>query len=624
MRSPRTSRITQLLAAAALASPAYAQGPEARQPLENVPLEALFHADVLPQGEAPSHRLVIKFVDAARVRAEAGELTSLGEHELAAVNAIASEHQLAFARLIDLPDEALLELEGRAALLSGKQQADLAGIVRVEIAAEHADDPSHLEDVGRALRVLPIVEYAYIETLFIPPPGDIAPTTPNLSGFQTYRLGNPGMDVNYAWSLDARGAGVRLSDCEYGWRATHEDLNDIDLHLEPGQIIEPALPADWREHGTAAIGVTSSVANSYGCSGTVIDADVYTFPEWTTVGPRRVACVASAISASAEGDVVQLEMQAVGPGGGFAPAEVDPSLFLVVQTGTNAGVLVVGASGNGLQDLDSAPYAAWMGWGDSGAILVGGGVPNIVHNHDLLSSYGSRVNLHGWGFGVFTLGYGTYATYGGDENQRYVDSFAGTSAATPFVSGAAVALQGKFKELTGGVLTPLEIREHLIATGIPQGAGPNVGPLPDMREALDALFGPEITNYCVSTPNSSGSAAVMSASGTADAAINDLVLSAGPGPVGQPGLFYYGPGEIQLSFGNGFRCVIGAQVQRLFPVSAFAANGIMSYTLDLAAAPTSAIIAPGSTWKFQAWFRDPLAGASGFDLSDGLSIRFAL
>jgi len=612
-----------LLAATLLVGAAQGQELAAREPLENVPLEALFHPQVERQGDQPSHRLVIKFMDAARVRAEAGELTSLTGHELAAVHAIAIQHELGFTRLIDVPDEALLELEGRAAARTGRQQADLAGIVAVDVAPENRDDPSHLEDVGRELRALAVVEYAYIETLFVPPPGDIAPTTPSLTSWQTYRGANPGMDVNYAWSVGARGAGVRLSDCEYDWKAGHEDLNDIDLHLEPGQVVTPALPADWREHGTAAIGVTSSVDNAYGCSGTVPDADVYTFPEWTVAGPRRVACVTSAVAGSAEGDVVMLEMQTTGPGGNFVPAEFDPSLFLVVQTGTNAGVVVIGASGNGGQDLDSAPFAGWMGWGDSGAILVGGGFPTISHNHDSLSSYGSRVNLQGWGWAVFTLGYGSFAAYGGDENQEYTDFFSGTSAATPFVAGAAVAVQARFKEQSGGVMSPLELRDHLIATGIPQGGGGHVGPLPDMRAALEALFGPEIVNYCTSSPNSSGGAAVMSVGGTADVAINDLVLTAGPAPAGQPGLFYYGEGEVQLPFGNGFRCVTGSQIHRLFPIAFVDLTGVMSYSLDLAAAPTNAVIAPGSTWKFQAWFRDPAGGAAGFDLSDGLSIRFA-
>ena len=32
---------------------------------------------------------------------------------------------------------------------------------------------------------------------------------------------------------------------------------------------------------------------------------------------------------------------------------------------------------------------------------------------------------------------------------------------------------------------------------------------------------------------------------------------------------------------------------------------------------------PGATWNFQRWSRDPAAGGSAFNLSNGLSITFA-
>ena len=39
--------------------------------------------------------------------------------------------------------------------------------------------------------------------------------------------------------------------------------------------------------------------------------------------------------------------------------------------------------------------------------------------------------------------------------------------------------------------------------------------------------------------------------------------------------------------------------------------------------PTAAgTMTPGSTWHFQAWFRDPAGGGAFFDLSDGLTITF--
>ena len=39
--------------------------------------------------------------------------------------------------------------------------------------------------------------------------------------------------------------------------------------------------------------------------------------------------------------------------------------------------------------------------------------------------------------------------------------------------------------------------------------------------------------------------------------------------------------------------------------------------------PVHAPVAAGATLNFQAWFRDPAAGMTGFNFSDGLSVTFA-
>ena len=127
------------------------------------------------------------------------------------------------------------------------------------------------------------------------------------------------------------------------------------------------------------------------------------------------------------------------------------------------------------------------------------------------------------------------------------------------------------------------------------------------------------TTYCTALPNSSALPALMSASGSTSVAANDLVLRAAPLP-DQPGLFYYGPMQIFVPFGNGFRCV-GGTVGRL-PITV-ATNGELVHALDNTAPPNgSVVITSGSTWNFQAWFRDPPAGGAAFNLSDGLEVSF--
>jgi glucose/arabinose dehydrogenase len=132
-------------------------------------------------------------------------------------------------------------------------------------------------------------------------------------------------------------------------------------------------------------------------------------------------------------------------------------------------------------------------------------------------------------------------------------------------------------------------------------------------------------NFCTSDPNSTGQAALMSASGCNSVATDNLVLEAGPVPVGENGLFYYGPNELGLTFGNGTRCVGGppGQIFRLFPILTSTPGGTFTRGLNISGLPTGGEIDPGTTWKFQAWFRDPSGGGAGFDLSDGLSVTFA-
>jgi len=127
--------------------------------------------------------------------------------------------------------------------------------------------------------------------------------------------------------------------------------------------------------------------------------------------------------------------------------------------------------------------------------------------------------------------------------------------------------------------------------------------------------GPLGTPFCVATPTSCGGAASISAFGSEHLANKNLVLSA-DGVPDQPGIFFFGTSEIQVPFGNGFQCVGGGDIDRLPVVRGSGCR--MTCEVDFAARAALGL-GPG-TWKFQAWFRDPAAGGSAFNLSDGLSV----
>ncbi|MCC6407351.1 MAG: agmatine deiminase family protein [Planctomycetes bacterium] len=124
------------------------------------------------------------------------------------------------------------------------------------------------------------------------------------------------------------------------------------------------------------------------------------------------------------------------------------------------------------------------------------------------------------------------------------------------------------------------------------------------------------TSYCASGAHG----AHIGTTGTQSVAANELVLHALPVPKHVNGIFFYGDLQKQLPFGNGTLCVgATAALARLGPPTNAGIAGELVHALDVTDPPTpSALITPGSTWNFQAWFRD---GAS-FDLSDALQVTF--
>jgi hypothetical protein len=71
-------------------------------------------------------------------------------------------------------------------------------------------------------------------------------------------------------------------------------------------------------------------------------------------------------------------------------------------------------------------------------------------------------------------------------------------------------------------------------------------------------------------------------------------------------------------FGDGFRCA-GGNTTRLNPALFASAQGDIARPLDFHSAPLSSLVA-GDTLVAQFWYRDTAAGASGFNLSDALTV----
>lgn len=437
--------------------------------------------------DGAQHDLIVKFADDQRARVDAsGQLVMIDPARAVTAADLVRRHGLALEPLIRLPERDRRALEQRAEQRSSMRSADLGGFY----VARHHLDPDALVAAANALQTLDSVEYAFLQPVMVPPPGDIAPATSDYSGLQTYRGAQDGIAADYAASIGATGTGVQISDCEYAWDAAHEDLMDIGIEFEPGQTPNNFFP----EHGTAVVGELAAADNGYGMTGLVVDAHIRVFSENTVEsGSRRVAAIAAAAAASQPGDIILLEMQTFGATSEYVPAEWDPAVWTVTRTATDAGVIVVAAAGNGNANLDLPAFADYMARGDSGAIIVGAGVPGtrarVYHPGWWGSTHGSRVNVQGWGDEVPTLAYGDLATVGGDVHQSYTAEFGGTSGASPIVTAAAAAIQSRALAVLERPLTPAEMRALLIDTGKPQldPDDGHIGPLPDLAAALDTI-----------------------------------------------------------------------------------------------------------------------------------------
>ena len=183
---------------------------------------------------------------------------------------------------------------------------------------------------------------------------DAPPITPDLVLRQGYlEIAPAGIDARYAWTQPGgRGTGVRVIDCEWGWRFTHEDLR-----LNQGGVVVGTASADTN-HGTAVLGEISGDVNTFGITGIA--------PDTTVFGAAFSLPTAQVIQQAADrlgaGDILLLEIHRQGPGAsgigqdGYIAVEWWPDDYLAIRYASNRGVIVVEAAGNGARNLDDAIY----------------------------------------------------------------------------------------------------------------------------------------------------------------------------------------------------------------------------------------------------------------------------
>ena len=354
-----------------------------------------------------------------------------------------------------------------------------------------------LEELAEKYRQLAIVEYVVLEPAepIIPPSMPdlkepcirVLSHTPDLTSHQTYLRAQAGTDVygidaDYAWSIGVTGKGVRCADIEWGNIYDHEDLkssNFIELLATTNHGSD--------DHGAGVTGIIFARDNGSGMKGVVHGLDYFYGISEITYG--RPAGIAKGLEYLRPGDVFLFEMQTGGQYGRYVPPDFNMAVWDLTKKATDNGIIIVMTAGNGEENLDDPFYAEYRNRGDNGAIRVGAGT-KVGRHRASFSTYGSSmVHLQGWGdWTVASTGGGDLFNAGPLRNYR--SDFSGTSSAGPIVASAVIAVQSWYKaNHNGEVLSPRAMRSLLIQTGTPQGNGGHIGPLPNIRRAIEALQG---------------------------------------------------------------------------------------------------------------------------------------
>ncbi|MDF0644365.1 MAG: S8 family serine peptidase [Nitrospira sp.] len=353
----------------------------------------------------------------------------------------------------------------------------------------------------KELRDLPSVEIA--EPAPLPQP--LSAITPDFSGNQGYLDVAPGgIEARFSFGIPGgNGNGVTIYDIEYSWHQTHEDLSKahgLPLLVNPGDLLFDPFHDD--NHGTAVLGEMIADKDAKGMTGISWGANIGLAPAQTiNKGYNPANAILLAVADGSPGDIILLEQQAAVCGLGefdWGPVEWISDVFDAIQTAVAEGYVVIEAAGNGNVNLDQPSCGDFFNRTvqDSGAIIVGAGnhpSSGADRQRTVFSSYGSRIDLQGWGFGVSTTGYGLSHKNSDASNNPdfwYTQTFSGTSSASPIVAGAATNLQGIAFSRLRVPLTPLQLRTLLVQTGSPQlgNTSENIGPRPNLKEAIAELM----------------------------------------------------------------------------------------------------------------------------------------
>lgn len=308
-----------------------------------------------------------------------------------------------------------------------------------------------------------------------------------------------GIDAEYAWTFaGGDGAGQRFIDLERGWTLNHEDITAHGATLLHGTLLDSS-----RAHGTSVLGEVCAVDNKVGCVGIVpniTSVDVVSY-----IGSTLPNAILAAIANLNFGDVLLLEAQVWLNGTSLlGPIEAYDAEYEAIRLATALGIIVVEVGGNGTDNespppLDMDTYTTLSGlailnrdpanpdFRDSGAIIVTAATSTAPHTRLARAPHGKRIDCYAWGQNINTL-----SSTAAGSTTIYTTGFSGTSGASPIITGAALAVQGRAEAQLSFRFSPRQIRAILSnpATGTPPAATETtqISVMPDLRNIFDTVF----------------------------------------------------------------------------------------------------------------------------------------
>lgn len=392
------------------------------------------------------------------------------------------------------------------AQLKSLQGEIISEIDEVGIATVVSDDPafaakaSKIKGVGSVIKDLDIQwhDLKNTRTVDIDAVNFTPPSTGDSNPFYTFQWGHTAIEAPAAWNAGARGKGARVAVLDSGFDLTHPDLRaNIDLaasaNFVPGEELQ--FRGAGLSHGTHVAGTIAAVDNNIGVIGVAPEATLIVVKVLRDGGSGSFSWMLSGIvhAVNQGADVINMSLGAGLPRNGKyltedgtvindtkATQELITMINRVTTYATQKGVTVISSAGNDENNGNK----------DGNLMYIPAHSPNVIS----ISATGPKA----WAYNPLTTdldrvasytNYGTsdvdFAAPGGDFdyqgneiiNFRGIGQYvwaldmvlsttaggyswsAGTSMASPHVSGVAALIIGQY-----GKMSPKQVEARLRAS----------------------------------------------------------------------------------------------------------------------------------------------------------------